>query len=91
MSPGPAGAVASFLDEVRSPARPLRVGAARAVALIFALDATASRERAWDRACDVQAAMFVEAERLGGLDVQLPTTAASASAAPAAGSRARPS
>lgn len=39
--------------------------------LIFAMDATASREPAWARARDVQAQMFEEAERLGGLDVQL--------------------
>jgi hypothetical protein len=67
---GRQGDVASFLDEVRKlPARP-DAGASRG-RLIFALDATASRERSWDRACDVQASMFVEAERLGGLDVQL--------------------
>jgi hypothetical protein len=67
---GRQGDVASFLDEVRKlPARP-DAGASRG-RLIFALDATASRERTWDRACDVQASMFVEAERLGGLDVQL--------------------
>jgi hypothetical protein len=63
------GEVAAFLDEVRRlPARPEAGGRGR---LIFALDATASREPTWDRACDVQASMFVEAERLGGLDVQL--------------------
>ena len=39
--------------------------------LIFAMDATASRQPTWDQACDVQAGMFLEADRLGGLDVQL--------------------
>lgn len=39
--------------------------------LIFALDATASREPTWDRACHIQAEMFTETEALGGLDVQL--------------------
>ncbi len=39
--------------------------------LVFALDATASREPTWDRACHIQAEMFREAETLGGLDVQL--------------------
>jgi hypothetical protein len=64
------GDVAAFLDEVRRlPARPDASGGRGR--LIFALDATASREPTWDRACDVQASMFVEAERLGGLDVQL--------------------
>jgi len=39
--------------------------------LIFALDATASREPTWDRAADIQAAMFQETRDLGGLAVQL--------------------
>src|SRR5262249_60455098 len=39
--------------------------------LIFALDATASREPTWDRACQIQAEMFQATESLGGLDVQL--------------------
>lgn len=39
--------------------------------LIFALDATASREPAWDHACHIQAQMFTETAALGGLDIQL--------------------
>jgi hypothetical protein len=39
--------------------------------LIFALDATASREPTWDMASQLQAAMFEEAAKIGGLDVQL--------------------
>lgn len=39
--------------------------------LIFALDATASREPTWDRACHIQSQMFVETAGLGGLDIQL--------------------
>jgi hypothetical protein len=39
--------------------------------LIFALDATASRECAWDLATQLQAEMFKEAAKIGGLDVQL--------------------
>lgn len=39
--------------------------------LIFAMDATASREPTWDIACDIQAEMFTETDMLGGLDVQL--------------------
>ncbi|TBW34044.1 VWA domain-containing protein [Siculibacillus lacustris] len=39
--------------------------------LIFALDATASRQPTWDRAAKLQAAMFREAARIGGLEVQL--------------------
>ena len=39
--------------------------------LLFAMDATASREPAWDRACRIQGEMFTEAARAGGLAVQL--------------------
>jgi hypothetical protein len=39
--------------------------------LIFALDATASREQTWDLAAQLQASMFEEAARIGGLDIQL--------------------
>lgn len=39
--------------------------------LVFAMDATASREPTWDTACDIQAAMFEETAHLGGLQVQL--------------------
>jgi len=39
--------------------------------LIFAMDATASREPTWDRACHIQSEMFVETSALGGLDIQL--------------------
>jgi hypothetical protein len=62
--------IAAFVDELRRMPARADAGASRG-RLIFALDATASRERTWDQACDVQASMFMEAERLGGLDVQL--------------------
>ena len=39
--------------------------------LIFALDATMSRQPMWDTACQLQAEMFREAGAIGGLDVQL--------------------
>jgi hypothetical protein len=39
--------------------------------LIFALDATASRQPTWDLACALQAQMFEEATRIGSLDIQL--------------------
>jgi hypothetical protein len=39
--------------------------------LIFALDATGSREPTWDMAMQLQTQMFEEAARIGGLDVQL--------------------
>jgi hypothetical protein len=39
--------------------------------LMFALDATASRQPTWDQACQIQSEMFKETAALGGLDVQL--------------------
>jgi hypothetical protein len=39
--------------------------------LIFALDATMSRQPTWDTACKLQGEMFLEAQAIGGLDVQL--------------------
>jgi hypothetical protein len=39
--------------------------------LIFALDATMSRQPTWDQACKLQAEMFREAAAVGGLDIQL--------------------
>ena len=45
-----------------------RVGGGR---LMFALDATMSREGTWDQAAAVQADLFHEAGRVGGLSVQL--------------------
>lgn len=39
--------------------------------LMFALDATMSRQPTWDRACSIQAEMFQEAASVGGLDMQL--------------------
>jgi hypothetical protein len=39
--------------------------------LIFVLDATASRQPAWDSACQLQAEMFQKVAKIGGLEVQL--------------------
>ena len=39
--------------------------------LVFALDATASRERTWDTACQLQARMFQEVATIGSLSMQL--------------------
>jgi hypothetical protein len=39
--------------------------------LVFALDATASRQPSWDRACRIQGEMFEATAALGGLDVKL--------------------
>ncbi len=39
--------------------------------IIFAMDATASRQPTWDRACKIQGDMFLQTEALGGLEIQL--------------------
>ncbi len=39
--------------------------------LIFAMDATMSRQPSWDRALQIQGEMFEETAKIGGLDVQL--------------------
>jgi hypothetical protein len=39
--------------------------------LVFAMDATASREATWDQASHIQAELFRETASLGGLDIQL--------------------
>lgn len=39
--------------------------------LIFAMDATASRQPMWDHAAQIQGKMFTETAALGGLDIQL--------------------
>ena len=59
----------AFLDELkRAPA--VRPGGGRG-RLVFALDATASREPTWDRACRIQGEMFEATAGLGGLEIQL--------------------
>jgi len=59
----------AFLERVRTIA-PAGTAGARG-RLIFALDATMSRQPTWDTACKLQGEMFLEAEAIGGLDVQL--------------------
>ncbi|MAL98761.1 MAG: hypothetical protein CL583_09985 [Alteromonadaceae bacterium] len=39
--------------------------------LLFALDATASRQPSWDRACQFQSEMFLATRQMGGLAVKL--------------------
>ena len=60
--------VAAFLEKVRSAPKPAAGPRGR---LLFAMDATASREPTWDRACQLQGEMFKETAALGGLEVQL--------------------
>ena len=63
------GEVQEFLDKLaRTPAVRSSTGRGR---LLFAMDATASREPSWDRACHIQGEMFQATDGLGGLEVQL--------------------
>lgn len=62
--------VAAFLARVNAlPA--VRPASGRKGRLVFAVDATASRQPTWDRACHLQAEMFSATQNLGGLAVQL--------------------
>jgi hypothetical protein len=69
VTPSPDGAIDSFLAEARQ-VGPGPEGNARA-RLVFALDATMSRQPTWDLACRVQGEMFETASGIGGLSVQL--------------------
>jgi len=71
-APAPASSrpeIAAFLEQVRA-LGPGTAGAKRG-RLIFALDATMSRQPTWDTACVLQAEMFRTAAAVGGLDIQL--------------------
>src|SRR5262245_57990747 len=65
----PRAEIEAFLTQVRS--LPPSTGTGARGRLIFALDATMSRQPTWDTACALQADMFREADAVGGLDVQL--------------------
>jgi hypothetical protein len=69
-SKAPSGDVTAFLDKLARTPAPRNAAGARG-RLIFAMDATASREPSWDRACKLQGEMFKETAALGGLEVQL--------------------
>lgn len=59
--------VEAFLQKAAAVPRPGQ----RRGRLLFAIDATASREPTWDRAAHIQAEMFQEAAALGGLEMQV--------------------
>ena len=61
--------ITAFLDKVAN--IPVDKKPGQRGRLIFALDATASRQPTWDRASHIQAEMFSETAALGGLEVQL--------------------
>jgi hypothetical protein len=60
--PAPSPRVAALLEKFKSSTR---------ARVVFALDATASREDLWDVACSLQSEMFAEVGKAGGLEVQL--------------------
>jgi hypothetical protein len=58
----------AFLAEMTKSSTQTATGTGR---LIFALDATMSREKTWDMACQMQGDMFRTVASIGGLNVQL--------------------
>lgn len=63
-----AAEIAAFVARAKALAPHAGQGRGR---LVFALDATMSRQPTWDLACRLQADMFREAAAIGGLDVRL--------------------
>jgi hypothetical protein len=61
------GDVSSFLQRARNLQR-FSAGRAR---LVFAMDATASRQPTWDLACELQAGMFRASAEVASLSIQL--------------------
>jgi hypothetical protein len=57
-----------FLKQLKTPTPGPSIATGR---LVFALDATASRQPTWDQACHLQNSMFEATAGLGRLDVQL--------------------
>ena len=61
--------ITEFLNKVKNtPAPHTGSGKGR---LLFALDATASRQPTWDHACHIQREMFDEAAKVGSLSLQI--------------------
>src|SRR6202453_3542753 len=68
VSPSASEDIAAFVARARAMS-PHAAGARGR--LVFALDATMSRQPTWDMACALQADMFREAAALGSLDIRL--------------------
>jgi hypothetical protein len=68
-APSARAEIDAFIHRARTMA-PAREAGTRG-RLIFALDATMSRQPTWDTACRLQGEMFRETGAIGGLDVQL--------------------
>lgn len=69
-TPATQSEVDQFLAEVRDAAPPLPRTDGRG-RLVFAIDATASRQATWDQAAQLQSEMFLQTRGIGELDVQL--------------------
>ena len=67
-SPSTSEDIAAFVAKAKAMSP---FGAGNKGRLIFALDATMSRQPTWDMACALQADMFREAAALGSLDIRL--------------------
>jgi hypothetical protein len=63
-------AVAAFLNTVASMPT-VRPASGKPGRLVFAIDATASRQPSWDRACQLQGEMFLAVRDVGGLALSL--------------------
>jgi len=61
--------VDAFLSKIAD--SPLPVASGEKGRLVFAMDATASREPTWDKACQIQGQMFESTDSLGGIEIQL--------------------
>ena len=66
--PSPPSDIAAFVSKARAMTPGAAGGRGR---LVFALDATLSRQPTWDMACALQADMFREAAAIGNLDIRL--------------------
>lgn len=65
------GDIAAFVEQARGIAARSDTARQTISRLVFALDATMSRQPTWDLACQYQAGMFSAATAHGGLEVQL--------------------
>lgn len=61
--------IQAFLGKVA--AAPVRPQSGERGRLMFAMDATASRQPSWDQAAQIQGEMFKATDALGGLEIQL--------------------
>ena len=68
IQPSASADIAAFVAKAKAMAPHAAGGRGR---LVFALDATMSRQPTWDMACALQADMFREAASIGSLDIRL--------------------